>query len=417
MSKRAKILGTTISILVIVTLVLTACAKPAPAPTVTVTTTATATAPAGAAPTVTVTATPTAAPPPTGKFSPVSLTHASALSSYSSNWGLGLKPFMDEVNRLTDNALTVKVNMAGALLGAKDILDGTVSGVADISYFNGAEFPAQLPSMQLGSVADPILSVSHPDEATWVMIAQLIANEFVAPEYDKAGLKYLWGVGASENTLFLNKNVATLDDFKGMKLRVWAGKYQARLYEAMGATAVPVVAADWADAIQKNLVNGGLTPLDVANSFGILPYTQFWMTNKKGSTSFYMAWLVGHGHAMNKKTWDSLTPDWKRALLKGAKQATTAWRLGHVSQFIEPAIVSGEKVGGKFINLPEADLQKLMKGPLMASVWDDAAKEVDAAGGKGTAMLTRIRELQVMPGAQIEFLFEQMWSKRIADLK
>ncbi|MBI4284497.1 MAG: TRAP transporter substrate-binding protein DctP [Chloroflexi bacterium] len=384
----------------------TVTATPAPAPTVTATATATAT--------VTATPTPPPAPPPT-PFEKKSWIFADSLAESYEGWRGSASKFRDEINRLTNNAVTIDPKFAGSLLGWNDTAPGAAGGLADLVYLNSANFPTWFPPMKLGGMIDPQLS-AKVDGETWGYINQILEYELMAEDFYAKRIKFLYSIGGVDQLFFTSKKVARLDDFKGMKLRTYGGEFQAKFYQALGATAVPLSVTEYGDALKRGIVEGNFSVLALWYELGVLDATPYYLVVQPDSTLFSTAFLsAGYLQTMSRKTWDGLSDQWKKAVLQAAKFAnqyvTTHW----VDEQ-KPIAEAVKKKGATFTVFPKEDIDTLMKHPNLVNQWNDVAKDIDKNGGRGTEIVKRLLELSGMSKAQIVDIWQKQWDKRIATL-
>ena len=126
------------------------------------------------------------------------------------------------------------------------------------------------------------------------------------------GLAY-WDNGATHMTA--NKPLKTVDDFKGLKMRIQFSKVLDTQMRALGAIPQVMAFSELYQALQTGVVDGTeSTPSNI--------YTQKIYEAQKHMT------LSGHGHlayavVVNKKFWDRLPADLRRHLQDAMQDATT----------------------------------------------------------------------------------------------
>ncbi len=127
------------------------------------------------------------------------------------------------------------------------------------------------------------------------------------------GLGY-WDNGFSVITS--NKPLRTLDDFKGMKMRIQSSKVLEQTYRDLGALPQVMAFSEVYQALQTGVVDGGEnTPSNI--------YTQkFHEVQKYLTVSDHT--YIGYALIVNKKFWEGL-PDDIRAALEGAAKDATAY--------------------------------------------------------------------------------------------
>lgn len=97
----------------------------------------------------------------------------------------------------------------------------------------------------------------------WNVLEGDIGEELL-DEISKAGSK-LVGIGYYEesprNFFFTDKDVQSLDDLKGLKIRVMSSEIYADIMEAFGASATPIAYSELYSALQSGVVDGAENPL------------------------------------------------------------------------------------------------------------------------------------------------------------
>lgn len=126
-------------------------------------------------------------------------------------------------------------------------------------------------------------------------------------EFKKIGAIVLAGYSTGPNVLFCNKQVKTLADVKGKKIRAAGG--QGRLAQAMGGTPVRMAVSDMPSALERGQVDCVIGPMSWIKSYSVLDYIK----------SVYYYPMGGYPAAslvlMNLKTWKGFTPEHRKALM------------------------------------------------------------------------------------------------------
>lgn len=126
------------------------------------------------------------------------------------------------------------------------------------------------------------------------------------------GLGY-WDNGFSVITS--NKPIHTLEDFKGLKMRIQSSKVLEATYRTLGALPQVLAFSEVYQALQTGVVDGGEnTPSNI--------YTQkFYEVQKYLTVSDHT--YIGYALIVNKKFWEGLPADIRSELETAVKDATT----------------------------------------------------------------------------------------------
>jgi len=210
-----------------------------------------------------------------------------------------------EIEKRTNGAVKINMFPGGTLTPADQCYDGVVKGISDIgmsvvSYVKG-RFP-------LSEVIDLPLGYKKGNQAT------KLANEYFAKfkpkEFDDVKIMYFHAHGPGiVNT---KKPVEKLEDLKGMKLRCTGTS--AKVAAALGAAPVAMPQTETYDALQKGVVEGVLSPIEVLKGWKFAEVTS--STTQNFGSSYSLLFFV----AMNKKKWDSLPKDAQEAIEKINKE-------------------------------------------------------------------------------------------------
>ena len=199
-----------------------------------------------------------------------------------------------EIEKRTNGAVKVNMFPGGTLTPADQCYDGVVKGISDVgmsvvSYVKG-RFP-------LSEVIDLPLGYKKGNQAT--KLANAYYAKFKPKEFDDVKIMYFHAHGPGlVNT---KKPVNKLEDLKGMKLRCTGTS--AKVASALGATPVAMPQTETYDALQKGVVEGVLSPIEVLKGWKFAEVTN--STTQDFGASYSLLFFV----AMNKKKWDSLPKD------------------------------------------------------------------------------------------------------------
>jgi len=275
-----------------------------------------------------------------------------------------------EIEKRTNGGVKITVFHGGTLTPATQAYDGVVNGLSDLalgvfSYHRG-RFP-------LTEFSDLPIGIKN------CVTAAKLFNEYYArfkpKEMDDVKVMYLHGNPPSI-VHAVKKQITKLDDLKGLKMRVTPlGTPIAR---ALGAAPVAMPMGDAYDALSKNVVDGGFFPYEALEGWKLGEVVKY--TTESWPVAFTSAWYV----IMNKKKWESLTPEWQKAIEKVNEE----WidKTGKAWDEIDTAGKAFYiKQGGKVITLPQAEGQRWVKA--VQPVLDDYVKAAKSKGLPGDQVL------------------------------
>ena len=169
----------------------------------------------------------------------------------------------------------------------------------------------------------------------------------------------------------LKKQVKTLEDLKGMKIR-GTGRI-GDIVKALGATPMPIETVDLYEALRRAVIDGTYTPLETLKGFKLGEVEKYASaTWKVGSVfQFYVV--------MNKRKWDSLPADVKKIFTDHSKEFLGRWAVEWNKIDIEGRDYF-TKLGGQVLPVSDAEQAKMVKAvePVIA----DYKKDLTAKGFK-----------------------------------
>lgn len=271
-------------------------------------------------------------------------------------------PFAERLEEVSGGQLTVKQYPGGALNSSPPkqysiLLDG----VADIAFalpgYTGDLFP------KTNIVAYPGVCSS----ALECTAALLAAKPALEDEYD-AKVLAIWANGPPV-LLTRDKPVRSMDDLKGMKVRVTTPQ-SVPFVEALGASAV----AQPVSVVNQNLANGVIDAIAI-DSAGIASF------KLQEPANYLTTWFPGSGSAfvllMNRQVYESLS-DEERGWVDAAADRSLSEGAGAAFEAAgERGLRVAQEAGVEIIDLPEDEMQRIES--VLAPVYDGLLPT--AAGG------------------------------------
>jgi TRAP-type C4-dicarboxylate transport system substrate-binding protein len=231
---------------------------------------------------------------------------------------LHLFPWADKVNKAAGGKLKVEVYTSMQLGGKpadlpQQLEDGVVDAIFHLPGFSPGRFPGmegtELPFTNVGVSAG-----QSPAVFEW-------ANRWLAASEFK-GIRIL-SIHATDASILhtREKPIRTLDDFKGLKLRV-PGRIVGEAAKAFGATPVGIPLPGVYEALARGQVDGMFI------NWAIVPSYRFHeVTKNHMETPLYQSPLMT---LMSQRSYDKLPPDLKKAIddnsgLEYTKQIGQVW--------------------------------------------------------------------------------------------
>ena len=262
----------------------------------------------------------------------------------------GQKHFIDMANERGKGIVQLNAYFSGTLLEGKLLLPGLLAGTTDLIFQTGSYLLGAYPV--IGIQVLPVWgNVTKSYEALKIgaPLAQLQNKEL-----KKKNLFQLATSGVIPEFLWTRKKlVKTPGDMKGLKIRV-AGKVEAKIIQAMGASPVTMPSADIPQALQRGVVDGALMNPWTAQGRGIEEFCKYMLVYPVAcvNTPIYVLW----------DKWKSWPEDVRKVLMDAAIE----WESGYMGppgsiandkQLQGELIPFYEKKGMKAVHLTEEEVR------------------------------------------------------------
>ena len=222
-------------------------------------------------------------------------------------------PWADTINN-ANIGLTVKKFPGGQIGGSPPGgFKLVINGIADVEFvmqgYTSSVFPRTL-------IVEVPMQWETPSEATRALWK--ISTEHLSSEYKRVKIIAMWATDTP--VVMTNKLVRHPDDLKGLKLRTPSAN-QALIIKELGAFPVAMPMTQTYGALEKGVVDGAIVGISVVNSFRLAEVVKNYIVDLPFGYS-------PQSLAMNKKKFDSLTPEQQAFIeknsglelsLKGAK--------------------------------------------------------------------------------------------------
>jgi len=264
-----------------------------------------------------------------------------------------------EVEKRTDGEVTINTFPGGTLLGAKNMLRGVTQGQADIGNLCMAYQPGVFP---LTSVMELPLRFRSSRAASLVLWE--LFQKYEPQAFDE--VKVLTVFTSPPSSLMTRKPVKSPQDLKGMELR--ASGSASDILDRLGATPVSMPMSDTPEALQKGMIEGLLSSLEVLLD---LNFAQYCPNVTIGNFQVYPFAVV-----MNKDRWEALPEDVQKVMLDlGRKHAqwTGEYVDAHVDKALEYSRTKHDVAVHEFSSKERRRIQKKIR-PLIGE-WKDKARK------------------------------------------
>lgn len=287
-------------------------------------------------------------------------------------WGPtnALQPWVKKVEEAAKGRVKIEVYPSQTLTKGPETWNAVKSGVADIGWMFHGYWPDMTPLSDVITLPFlPFKTAEKGSEALWKLYEKFPA---VQREYKDVQVLMLW----TSNPYFLlttKKQVKTLEDLKGMKIRV-AGGPPTEQMKALGAVPTLIPMPDNYMALDKGVIDGMGAPWEAVHGFRLYEVAKYYTMVPLSAVYFSMS--------VNKQKWDSLPKDVQGAILSASGlQGSKFWGRNFFDT-AEQGVLDRVKAGNfqmiRHVVPPaeEARWSKVAGEPL----WKDWVKRMESKG-------------------------------------
>jgi TRAP-type C4-dicarboxylate transport system substrate-binding protein len=293
-----------------------------------------------------------------------------------------LVPWCDKIAKDSANRLKCQVYPAMQLGGTPpQLVDQVKDGVADIVWTLPGYTAGRFPLMEVFELPFMSANAEATSQAAWEYYEKYAQKEF-------PGVRML-AVNVHDNGYVhgRDKQVKTLADFKGMKMRA-PTRQTNKMLAALGAAPVAMPLPALSDALSKGVVDGYLLPWEVIPSIKAHELSKFHSETDPKSRALYTAVFTLQ---MNQAKYDSLPADLKKVLDANTGAALSKSFGQKWDASAPPARKLATDRGNTFYVIPATELANWEKAT--ANLDDEWVRDMNAKGQDGKALLQSAKDM------------------------
>ena len=264
-----------------------------------------------------------------------------------------------EVEKRTDGKVVINTFPGGTLLGAKNMMDGVMAGQADIGCLCMAYQPGRFVITNALS-----LPLGIPNSKVGSLVLWDLYKKYNPEAFSK--VKVLTMFTTAPSNIMSKIPIRNLKEIKGVDLRASGGA--AQILKAWGANAVGMPMPATPEALQKGVVKGLFSSLEVMKDFKFAELC--------GYVTVTDAAVYPFAVVMNMDKWNALPKDVQKVLEDLAPEQAL-WTGTYMDDHVEESIAWSKKTHNvKVVNLSKEEKAKwdALLDPITAQ-WLKAGKE------------------------------------------
>jgi len=265
----------------------------------------------------------------------------------------GAKLFTEEIERATNGALRIRLHLAGTLqINASNITQAVGENIVQIAddLFNSGNIPvAGIPRL-------PMLIQSYDDFAK----ADGVLKPYIEKAFGRKGSTVLASYTYPMQFIWGRKKIESLDDIKGLKLRV-AQPEQGEFVRRFGGTSITMSAPEVPSALDRGVVDGIFTAgVGAVLWKDLLKYGYVLIVNV--NNSYFIA---------NTEAYNKLAPDLQGKLRQVAQQSAR-WDQDTMQKEEAESVQILTAMGYTFTKAKPEEISRAVDA--MKPYWDEWAK-------------------------------------------
>lgn len=227
-----------------------------------------------------------------------------------------LKTWCDNITKDSNNRLNCQIYPSMQLGGTPpQLFDQARDGVADVVWTLPGYTAGRFPKMEVFELPFMMSNAEATSRAVWDYYEKNAQDEF---KDVKVLAMHVHGPG---NIFTAKKQIKTMDDIKGLKLRA-PTRLTTKLMAKLGATPVGMPVPAVPDALSKGVIDGAVIPYEVGPSIKIDELAKFTAEPDRTAPALYTTVFVV---PMNKAKYDSLPADLKAVIDKNSGRELSAF--------------------------------------------------------------------------------------------
>lgn len=286
-----------------------------------------------------------------------------------------MRHWKKEVEKRTDSKVAVQLYSGGSLLGATDMYDGVLNGVADIGLGTPTYDPGRFPLAYGMSLPLGFPNATAASKTYWKLM-----QEFKPKAFDQFKIIALFTT--EPGYLQTRKPIRSLEDIQGAKLRGTGPLFTA--LKKLGADPVAMPMSDVPQAIQTGVIDGILTSREILKDLKLADSLHY--------VTDYPTGVYAFAAVMSKDRWKKL-PDSVKKVINDLAPKMSTWTGHFHDNEVQDAMSWAENEKGlKMVELKqgqEAKWNARMK--TIVQSWLDDHAEDDVPARK---FLKRLKELK-----------------------
>ena len=290
------------------------------------------------------------------------------LANKDNIWNKASLYFGDQLSKLTDGRIAVKVYPNETLGKEMDLINGMQLGTVDMTI-TGESLENWAPKAALLAVPYAYSSLEQMDKVASGPIGKDIEKQII----EKARVRPIAYFARGPRELTSNRPIKSPADLNGLKMRVPNVPLFVEVWRALGANPVPMAFSEVFTSLQNGTIDAQENPLALIKSASFAEVQKY-----VNMTDHVRSWIY---LAISEKTFESLSKADQKAVLEAGRRTQTYERKLFLQDEKELR-KELEKAGMKFVEVDQAAFKAKAKPAVLKSVPAAIKPEVEKLFGE-----------------------------------
>jgi tripartite ATP-independent transporter DctP family solute receptor len=174
----------------------------------------------------------------------------SMVDNEQSNYYKGAQAIAKSVEDATNGKIKIDIKAGGTLGGEADTLDLAMQGDLDIASCANSVLENYIPEM---NILDQAFLWDSQDQANYAVTHEV--GDLIQEKANAAGVHVIGYMESGFRDVFSKKPIQSIDDFKGVKIRVMQNDGQVMAFTAFGANPVALSATEQFTGLQQGTID------------------------------------------------------------------------------------------------------------------------------------------------------------------
>ncbi|MEW6666015.1 MAG: TRAP transporter substrate-binding protein [Thermodesulfobacteriota bacterium] len=279
---------------------------------------------------------------------PITLSLADQNSDLS--WGPvhATQPWAKKVEEATKGQVKIQIYPSQTLAKGKESWNAVRDGIADMAWFAGGQHPGMMPYIDVITLPGLFKTAEKGSEILWKLYERFPSIKKELADNQVILLHTI----TPFHILTSRKQVKTLEDLKGLKIRTVAGQPTEQM-KLLGGIPIVLPMPECYEALDKGTVEGMLAPMEPIPGFKLYEVTKY-IAEVPYAANFMTV-------IMNKKKWSRLSKENQDAIMSVSGLEGSKWFGKNFADSATEGVPQIAKKAGRELTvytLPEAERQR-----------------------------------------------------------